>query len=134
MGFVCTRQYGFRVTKAFSNKFALGISAENPQTLAPAGTIALNPGVTYVWGTPGANGGNYNAGGTSTSCSSTSTTTPVSITCTPSYLTTYAINQTPDFIVKAAFDPSWVHYDIIGIAHSFRDRVYPGTCTVTAPP
>jgi Skp family chaperone for outer membrane proteins len=131
-GFVWTRQYGFRVTKAFGNSFALGIAAENPQVLAPGGTIALNTGVTYLWGTPGANGGNYNAGGTSTSCSFSTTTS--SNTCTPSYLTTYAINATPDFIVKAAIDPGWGHYEIFGIGRSFRDRVYPGTSTVADPP
>lgn len=139
-GFVWTRQYGFRVTKSFSDKFAIGIAAENPQTLAPGGSINLNTGVTYVWGTPGANGGNYNAGGTTTSSSTTctaNTATPPVITCTttntPSYLTTYAINPAPDVIVKAAFDPGWGHYEVIGIGRFFRDRIYPGASTTTAP-
>jgi hypothetical protein len=134
-GFVWTRQYGFRVSKSFvDNKLAVGVSVENPQVLSPGGSINTNTGVTYLWGTPGANGGNYNAGGTSTSCSSTSTTTPVSITCTPSYLTTYAINPAPDVIVKAAFDPGWGHYEVFGVGRWFRDRVYPGTSTITNPP
>jgi hypothetical protein len=131
-GFVWTRQYGFRVTKSFSDKFALGVAFENPQVLAPAGTIALDSGVSYIWGTPGANGGNYNAGGTTTSC--TTNTTTVVTTCTPSYLTTYAINPAPDVIIKAAFDPGWGHYEVFGIGRFFRDRIYPGASTVTAPP
>ena len=37
-GFVWARQYGFRVAKGFKNKFWLGASAENAQTLNPAGS------------------------------------------------------------------------------------------------
>jgi hypothetical protein len=124
-GFVWTRQYGFRVTKTLSKKAAIAIALENPQVLAPGGSINVNSGVKYLWGTPGANGGNYNAGGTSTSCTSTTNGTTVTTSCTPSYLTTYAINPAPDVIVKAAFDPGWGHYEIFGVGRWFRDRIYP---------
>jgi hypothetical protein len=122
-GFVWTRQYGFRVTKTFSKKAGIAVAIENPQVLGPGGTINVNSGVTYLWGTPGANGGNYNAGGTSTSCTTNATTLVTS--CTPSYLTTYAINPAPDVIVKAAFDPGWGHYEVFGVGRWFRDRIYP---------
>ena len=136
-GFVWTRQYGFRVTYS-APKFAIGIAAENPQVLGPGGSITLNPGVSYLWGQPGASGGLYNgaASGSSTytpSCTTTGTT----VTCSavvPPVLTTYAINPNPDFLVKAAFDPGWGHYEVFGIGRAFRDRIYPGTSTVTAPP
>ena len=36
-GFVWTRQYSFRMSKDFANKFFVGISAENAETLNPAG-------------------------------------------------------------------------------------------------
>jgi len=139
-GFVWTRQYGFRVTKALSSKAGFGIGFENPQTLGPAGTFNVNTGVSYLWGIPGASGGNYNgaAGTSNASCTTTSTTTSgtttYSTTCIPSYLTTYSINLAPDLIVKAAFDPGFGHYEIIGIGRWFRDRIYPGTSTVTAKP
>jgi hypothetical protein len=137
-GFVWTRQYGFRVTKTVGSKAAFGIGIENPQTLAPAGTFNVNAGVTYLWGTPGASGGNYNGAGStsSSSCTTTaSTTTPITYTttCIPSYLTTYSINAAPDLIVKAAFDPGWGHYEVFGIGRWFRDRIYPGASTATSP-
>ena len=129
VGFVWTRQFGFRVTKSFGDKFAVGIAAENPQVLSPGGTITLNPGISYLWGNPGSGAGLYNGGANGATCTSTSTSTPVSITCIPGYLTTYAINATPDFVAKLAFDPGYGHYEIIGIARSFRDRIYDGTVT-----
>jgi hypothetical protein len=49
-------------------------------------------------------------------------------------LTTYAINPNPDFLAKVAFDPGWGHYEVFGIGRAFRDRIFPGTSTVTAPP
>jgi hypothetical protein len=136
-GFVWTRQYGFRVTYS-APKFAIGIAAENPQVLGPGGSITLNPGVSYLWGQPGANGGLYNgaASGAST-FTPTCTTTGTTVTCSavvPPVLTTYAINPNPDFLVKAAFDPGWGHYEVFGIGRAFRDRIFPGTSTVTAPP
>jgi len=118
-GFVWTRQYGFRVTKSFGDKFAIGIAAENPQTLGPGGSINLNSGVSYLWGQPGAGGGLYNGG------ASTTNGTTVGL------LTTYAINPAPDFIVKAAFDPGWGHYEIFGIGRTFRDRVFNSTTSGT---
>jgi hypothetical protein len=131
VGFVWTRQYGFRVTKSFGDKFAIGVAAENPQVLSPGGTISLNSGTSYIWGNPGTGAGLYNGAISGETCTSTSTSTPVSITCIPSYLTTYAINATPDFVAKLAFDPGYGHYEIIGIARNFRDRIYNGT---TLPP
>ena len=47
-GFVWTRQYSFRVSKDIGNKAFVGVSAENAETLNPAGTIVLNPGTTIL--------------------------------------------------------------------------------------
>ena len=135
-GFVWTRQYGFRVTKAFGDKFAVGIAAENPQVLGPGGSITLNSGVSYLWGQPGANGGLYN--GTASDGSTTTpvcTTTGTTVTCSPVVppeLTTYAINPAPDFIAKIAIDPGWGHYEVFGISRLFRDRVFDTTGTGSA--
>ncbi len=111
-GFVWTRQYGFRVTKTFNNKATFGVALENPQVLGPGGTLGnLNPGISYIYANPGSSSGLTNTGGTDT-------------TGSLGQATQYAISKTPDFIVKAAFDPGLGHYEIFGIGRSFRDRIY----------
>jgi len=136
-GFVWTRQYGFRVTYS-APKFAIGLAAENPQVLGPGGSITLNPGVSYLWGQPGASGGLYNGaasdGSTTTPvCTTTISSTGVATTtCSavvPPALTTYAINPAPDFVAKIAFDPGWGHYEVFGISRLFRDRIFDTTGT-----
>src|SRR5689334_9320302 len=56
VGFSWARQYGFRVTKTFSNEVWLGFSVENPQTIFAAHGNASN----FFFGAPGAGGGLYN--------------------------------------------------------------------------
>jgi hypothetical protein len=105
-GFVWTRQYSFRVTKDFGNRFWLGASAENAETLNPAGSgLPTN----ILIGSAGTGGGLYNASAN------------------------YSFNYTPDFIVKAAFEPGWGHWELFGIERNFRDRIYPNeTCTTSS--
>src|SRR5580704_11518608 len=138
-GFVWERQYGFRVTKTMEHA-AFGIAAENPQLLYSA-TLAGNTPYA-VLGSAGANGGNYNAA-ISTCSPSTSivnytneangginTYLPVYKTvnaCTN--IANYAFNAMPDIIVKAAFDPSFGHYEIFGIGRYAHETVYPGETT-----
>lgn len=95
-GFVWARQYGFRVTKNFKNKFWIGASAENAQTL-PGGS---NPANQFL-GQPGAGGGLYNS------------------------TANYSYNLAPDMIAKIAWEPGWGHYEFFGIARFFRNRIYP---------
>jgi hypothetical protein len=104
-GFVWTRQYSFRVTKNFANHFWLGVSAENAETLNPAGSsLPLN----LLIGSAGAGGGLYNA------------------------TANYSYNYSPDFIAKMAFEPGWGHWEVFGIERNFRDRIYPNeVCTNT---
>jgi hypothetical protein len=128
VGFNWTRQPGFRVTKSFGDKFTVGASAEESQATlggrgfstytSTTGTATTNS-FTFA---PGANGGLYN--GTDS--------------------TGYSPNKLPDFIVKAAWDPGWGHYEVFGIISDFRNRIYPcavvsiqnpvtSTATYTAP-
>jgi hypothetical protein len=102
-GFVWTRQYGFRVSKNFANKFWLGASAENAETLNPAGGgLPLN----VIIGSAGTGGGLYNA------------------------TANYSFNYSPDFIGKLVFEPGWGHWEVFGIERNFRDRIYPNEiCT-----
>jgi hypothetical protein len=97
VGFSWARQYGFRVSKNFSNKFWLAFSAENPQTTFTAHGDTDN----FIVGSAGTSGGLYN----------------------PS--ATYSFNYMPDFVVKAAFEPGWGHYEVFGVISNFRDRVFP---------
>jgi len=101
--FSWARQYGFRVTKNFGNKFWLGASVENPQTLFSASGQAQN----FLLGSAGTGGGLYNASAT------------------------YSFNSAPDFIFKAAAEPSFGHFEVFGVVRRFRDRIYPGATAAT---
>ena len=114
VGFGWARQYGFRVVKDFGGKFALGLSVEAPQaTIGGRGFSSVTTtdlgkatvttvGNAFVDG-PGSGGGLLNFSDT----------------------TGYSFNKSPDFIVKAAADPGWGHYELYGVFSAFRNRVYP---------
>jgi hypothetical protein len=98
-GFVWARQESFRISTSMANRFFLGLSVENAQTLnAPAGQ---NLPSNYLLGSTGTNGGLYNT------------------------TAGYSFNYTPDFILKAAIEPGWGHWEVFGIERNFRDRIYP---------
>jgi hypothetical protein len=103
-GFVWARQYGFRVTKDFGDKFWIGASAENAETLNPAGSSLPT---NLLIGSDGNNGGLYNV------------------------TANYSFNLAPDMIAKIAVEPRWGHFEVFGIARFFRDRIYPNSTTTT---
>ena len=45
--------------------------------------------------------------------------------------TTYTNSVSPDFVVKAAFDPKVGHFEVGGTARFFRDRYYPNASATT---
>jgi len=99
-GFVWTRQYSFRMSKDIGKKFFAGLSLENAETLNPAGAgLPTN----LLIGSAGNGGGLYNLNAN------------------------YSFNLTPDFVAKIAAEPGWGHWELFGIARSFRDRIYPTT-------
>src|SRR5271165_6423221 len=123
VGMTWARQYGFRITKSFGDKFAVAFSVEGPQATiggrgfsavttinsaaAPATILTSCATTATTWNfflnAPGAGGGLMNAfDGTG-----------------------YTVNKAPDFIFKAAADPGFGHYEIFGIVSVFRDRIYP---------
>ncbi len=145
VGFVWTRQYGFRVTKA--TKYAsFGVAVEQPQLTYTASLAGNTP--YAVVGSDGLSGGNYNAA-VSTCTPSTSivnytnqqsadsSTGAIVNTAVPVYKTvngcsdiaTFSFNKAPDVIVKLAFDPGWGHYEIIGIGGFVHETVFPGETT-----
>jgi len=116
-GFVWTRQESFRIAKNIGKKAFLGISAENAETLNPGGN---NLPINELIGSAGTSGGLYNGGAA-----------PISGTA----LANYSFNFAPDVIVKAALEPGWGHWEILGIERTFRDRIYPGlTCSTAGTP
>jgi hypothetical protein len=114
VGFNWERQYGFRVVKDFSGKFALGFAIEGPQatiggrgfssvTTTTVGTASTTvTGNTFI-NAPGAGAGLYNFVDTAG----------------------YTINKAPDLIFKATADPSFGHFELLGILSFFQNRVYP---------
>jgi hypothetical protein len=103
IGFSWARQYGFRIVKNFGDKFALGLSVEQAQDTNLGGRGQLTQ-FFFNQATP-------SGGGLLNSSDTTGST----------------FNATPDFVVKAAFDPGWGHYEVFGLVRTFRDRVFPCT-------
>lgn len=105
-GFVWTRQYSFRVSKDINKKVFVGASAEEAETLNPAGS---NYSYNFLYGAIGDTGGLYNSASNIT------------------------YNLAPDMIAKIAVEPGWGHWELFGISRFFRDRIYPnGACTSTS--
>jgi hypothetical protein len=139
VGFVWTRQWGFRVTKT-GKWAAFGVAVENPQVLYTA-TLAGNTPYA-VLGSAGNNGGNYNAAVSTvvpTTYIQNYTQVPGSTSYVPVYNTVaantnianYSFNFAPDLIFKLALDPKWGHYEIIGIGRWAHEEIYPGVTTDT---
>ena len=114
VGFTWERQYAFRVVKDFGGKFALGAAIEGPQatvggrgfssvTTTTIGSASVSTVGNNFLFAPGAGGGLFNFVDT----------------------TGYSVNKGPDFIVKAAVDPKWGHFELFGVLSVFRNRVYP---------
>jgi hypothetical protein len=99
VGWAWQRAYSFRVAKSFGDKFTVAADIEGPQTTY----TAHNAGNNYFFNIPGAGGGLENFVDT----------------------TGYTSNKSPDFLFKAALDPGFGHYEVVGILSPFRDRVYP---------
>jgi hypothetical protein len=97
VGFTWERQYGFRAEKRIGDRFWIGGSAEESQTL----NIGGHNLPTIVYQQAGNAGGLYNP------------------------TANYSYNYAPDLIAKAAYETNWGHFELFGIGRFFRDRVYP---------
>ena len=86
-----------RFVQNFNNKAWLGFSVEEPQTTFKVGGTTT----PFLVGAAGNGGGLYNP------------------------TTNYSFNMTPDFVVKAAFEPGFGHYEVFGLVSTFRDRIFP---------
>jgi hypothetical protein len=116
VGFTWQRAYSLRLTQSLlDSKLTLGVSIEGPQTTlggrgfstftnVAAGTTSQN----FWFSAPGISAGLNNQ-------------------FDP---TGYTPNRAPEFIVKAALDPGWGHYEIFAIVSQLRARIYP--CAVVS--
>ena len=98
VGFSWLRQYGVRLQQTLAgNKLTLAASIEGAQGLYSAQNAPAN----LFIGNAGASGGQLNA------------------------TANYTNNVAPDVVIKAAFDPGYGHYEVVGLGRFFRDRYYP---------
>jgi len=142
-GLVWTRGGGFRLTKAFA-KASFAVSAENAQIIYTA-SMAGNTPYTVI-GSAGVGGGLLNQAISACTPSTTivnytnqTVTLPTGTAsiAVPVYktvngcanLANISFNESPDMLVKAAFDPGFGHYEIFGIARFAHQTIYPGETT-----
>ena len=144
VGFVWTRQYGFRITKTNKHS-AFGFAVEQPQLLYTASLAGNTP--YAVIGSDGTGGGNFSPAVSTCSpatsivnytnqkqTDSAGNTVDVAV---PVYKTvngcanvaSFSFNKAPDVIVKLALDPGWGHFELIGIGGFVHETVYPGETT-----
>lgn len=98
------RQAGFRLQEAVTSKLTVAVALENSQYQFSASNAPTN----FFFGNAGAAGGLNN----------------------PS--ANYTNQVAPDFLVKAAFDPGYGHYELGGVVRFFRDRYYPNGTTAAS--
>jgi hypothetical protein len=114
VGFDFTRNWQLRVVKDFGSWAAFGLSIENPAELVYNSTGAVaNGGNVGGWLVNFANAGNSFLGSSA-------------------FANNFAPDVAPDIIGKAAFDPGWGHYEVLGIARFFNDNTF--GCLVTPSP
>jgi hypothetical protein len=100
-GFTWARQPQFRIVKDFDKKFWLGLSVENSQTTTGGKAVTDN-----------AADANY-----------TTTTLPIG----GNFATTVSTSAYPDFVVKAAADPGWGHFEVFDLIRIFSSDVVNGS-------
>jgi len=123
VGFNWARQYGLRATKTFNDKFAVAASIEGSQatiggrgfttyTTTNLNSASVSSVTNFFFDAPGNGGGLFNGFDA----------------------TGYTIDKLPDFLIKAAWDPGFGHYEVVGIVSEFRARVYPCAVVSVAAP
>ncbi len=126
VGYTWTRQPEIRVQQRWGNydSGAFSIAASVAQAQITNFTAAGDIPTQFFFGGVGNSGGLYNAA-QSIGAGNTAGTGAI---------TTYANNLAPDFIVKAAYDQPWIHFEFGGIARFMRNEFFaatPGTTVNT---
>ncbi len=121
VGFSWARQFGFRVSKSFGDKFTLAVSAENSSTTFVAHGFAITSTTTIPAGATG----NAVLLTTATSIGNTLVGNVGDTSGLENNQNNYSYNATPDFVVKGAIDPGWGHYEIFGVVGTVKARIFP---------
>jgi hypothetical protein len=121
VGFSWARQYGFRVTKNFGDKFALGFSVEEPLGTFTAHGFAI----TQTTNLPAGTAGNAVLLSTATSNGNSLVGAAGDLSGLYNNQANYDFNPAPDFVFKAAWEPGWGHYEVFGLVSEFRTRIFP---------
>jgi hypothetical protein len=119
VGYVWTRQPQLRIVKDVTKDISIGFSVENPASTVIAagpptfvGTSALPLVGAPFLSAPAVGGGLFNAANA------------------------YTFNRMPDFVAKAAWDPTFAdrtfHVEAFGVLRDFTDRIYWGNQSVWA--
>ena len=108
-GFDYTRNWQIRMVKDFGSTASIGLSLENPaeQVYSSTGAVANNGslnGLIVNWADPGN-----------------------SFLGSSAFTNNFNTETAPDIIGKAAFDPGWGHFEVVGLVRFFTDNVM--TCT-----
>ena len=107
-GFDYTRNWQLRAVKDFGPTVSLGLSVEAPASLVFTGTGAIaNNGTVNGLVVNFANPGSSFLG-------------------SGGFPNNFNTEAAPDIIGKAAFDPGWGHYEVLGLARFFTDNLF--TC------
>ncbi len=94
-GFSWARQPQFRIVWDWSKKFWLGLSVENPQTA----NAATGPNA------------------------SANTNLAIGQTAGSNFQGTMSANNWPDFVLKAALEPGWGHFEIFDLFRTFESSI-----------
>jgi hypothetical protein len=114
VGFNYTRNWQVRLVKDFGPQFAFGVSVEDPAAIVNASTATAPAGTGGTF----ASGGVVN--GIVTNFVNPGNSFLTGVTVTP--------DRAPDVIEKAAFDPGWGHFELLGLQRFFTDSTL--TCAL----
>jgi hypothetical protein len=131
VGFSWARQGEFRVSKSLMDKkLTVAVSVENGETTFVGHGFAITNTTT----TPGGATGNAVLLTTATSIGNTLIGNVGDTGGLQDNQANYSYNSTPDFVLKAALDPGWGHYEIFGVVGTAKTRLFPcATASVALP-
>lgn len=132
VGFSWSRQGGFRLSKSLADKkVTVAISVENSESTFVGHGFAITNTTT----TPGGATGDAVLLTTATSIGNTLIGNIGDLSGLENNQANYSYNASPDFVIKAAFDPPGKgHYEIFGVVGTARARIFPcATASVAFP-
>jgi hypothetical protein len=131
VGLSWARQGEFRISKSLMDKkLTVAVSAEDPETTFTGHGFAI----TNTTVNPAGATGDAVLLTTATSIGNTLIGNLGDLGGLQNNQANYSYNASPDFVVKAALDPGWGHYEIFGVVGTAKTRIFPcATASVALP-